>query len=72
MQHEICFRHPDAKPAKSHLGRYCPECLREGGRVETTGCNHCDRGHKPVEEFMGCMIHDFGEDTVPACTKPRN
>lgn len=25
----ICLRHPNAKPAKSHLGRYCPECLRE-------------------------------------------
>ena len=26
---DLCMRHPDAKPQRSHLGRYCPECLRE-------------------------------------------
>lgn len=39
MPNDICLRHPDAKPQRSHLGRYCPECLRESfanhERVET-------------------------------------
>lgn len=29
MPNDICLRHPDATPARSHLGRFCPECLRE-------------------------------------------
>ena len=33
---DICLRHPDAKPQRSHLGRYCPECLRE------SFANHAD------------------------------